>query len=43
MGHPVLRRPADPVPIESLGGDEIQRLLADMIDTPLSRTDAARP
>jgi len=33
MGHPVLRRPADPVPIESLGGDEIQRLLADMIDT----------
>jgi peptide deformylase len=31
MGHPVLRRPADPV--DDPGASEIRRLIADMIDT----------
>lgn len=33
MGHPVLRQIADPVPVGSIGLDEIQRLIDDMIDT----------
>ena len=33
MGHPVLRRVADPVPSDHVGSDEIQRLIGDMIDT----------
>lgn len=33
MGHPILRRPADPV--EDPHGAEIQRLIADMLETML--------
>jgi peptide deformylase len=33
MGHPVLRRPADPVDESAIGSAEMQRLIADMIDT----------
>lgn len=33
MGHPALRRPADPVDEAAIGGDEFNRLIADMIDT----------
>ena len=33
MGHPVLRRPAEPIPVESIASNEVRRLIADMIDT----------
>jgi peptide deformylase len=33
MGHPVLRRPADPLDPAAIASDEIKRLLVDMIDT----------
>lgn len=33
MGHPILRRVADPVPPEDILSPEIQRLIADMLDT----------
>lgn len=33
MGHPVLRRPADPVDPADISSDEIRRLIADMIET----------
>jgi peptide deformylase len=33
LGHPVLRRPASPVPPEEVHTPEIQRLIDDMIDT----------
>jgi len=33
MGHPVLRRPAEPLNAAAIGSDEIKRLIADMIDT----------
>lgn len=33
MGHPVLRRPAEPLPREAIGSEETRRLIADMIDT----------
>lgn len=33
MGHPVLRRPADPVDLSVIGSDELTRLIADMVDT----------
>lgn len=33
LGHPVLRRVADPVPPAEITGPEIQRLIADMLET----------
>ena len=33
LGHPVLRRMADPVPPEALGAVDTQRLIADMLET----------
>lgn len=33
LGHPILRRIADPVPPESIGSPEIQRLVDDLIET----------
>jgi peptide deformylase len=33
MGHPVLRRPADPLDETEIFSEEIKRLIADMIDT----------
>ena len=33
MGHPVLRRPAEPVDPAAIGSAELNRLIADMIDT----------
>lgn len=33
MGHPVLRRPADPLEPAAIGSEELKRLIADMIDT----------
>lgn len=33
LGHPVLRRIADPVPPEQITTPEVQRLIEDMIDT----------
>jgi peptide deformylase len=33
LGHPALRSPARPVPVERLGTPEIQRLIDDMVET----------
>ena len=33
LGHPVLRQPADPVPVEAIRTPEIQRLIDDMVET----------
>jgi peptide deformylase len=33
LGHPALRTPADPVPVERLAEEELQRLIDDMIET----------
>ena len=33
MGHPVLRQPAEPLPREALGSENLHRLIGDMIDT----------
>lgn len=33
LGHPVLRQPAEPVPVAKIGSPEIQRLIDDMIET----------
>jgi len=33
LGHPALRSPAEPVPRESFGGAELERLVADMVET----------
>jgi peptide deformylase len=33
LGHPVLRTPAEPVPVGEIGSPEIQRLIDDMIET----------
>jgi peptide deformylase len=33
LGHPVLRTPAEPVPAARLGGEELRRLVVDMVDT----------
>lgn len=33
LGHPVLRRVADPVPLADIKGPEIQRLIADLLET----------
>jgi peptide deformylase len=33
LGHPVLRQPADPVPVAKIRTPEIQRLIDDMIET----------
>ena len=33
LGHPVLRIPADPVPIDTISSPEIQELIQDMRDT----------
>jgi peptide deformylase len=33
MGHPVLRRPAEPMDSAAIQSDETRRLMADMIDT----------
>ena len=33
LGHPVLRRRAEPVPPEGIGAPEIQRLIDDMLET----------
>jgi len=33
LGHPVLRRVAEPVPPEGIGAPEIQRLIEDMFET----------
>jgi peptide deformylase len=33
LGHPILRRPAHPVPLERIGSSEIQRFIDDMVET----------
>ncbi len=33
MGHPVLRRVADPIPVEEITGPEVQTLIRDMLET----------
>ena len=33
LGHPVLRQPADPVPVEDIRTPEVQRLIDDMVET----------
>lgn len=33
LGHPVLRQPAEPVPVEAIRSPEIQRLIDDLIET----------
>jgi len=33
MGHPVLRRVADPIPVDQIQGPEVQQLIQDMLDT----------
>ena len=33
LGHPVLRKPSEAIPKESIGSAELQRLIRDMIDT----------
>jgi peptide deformylase len=33
LGHPILRRVAEPVPPEAIGAPEIQRLVDDMLET----------
>lgn len=33
LGHPVLRTPARPVPVDAIGGREVQQLIDDMIET----------
>lgn len=33
LGHPVLRQPAEPVPVDQICSPEIQRLIDDMIET----------
>ena len=35
MGHPILRRVADPVPVEHITSPEVQGLIRDMLDTVL--------
>ena len=33
MGHPILRRVADPIPVEHITSPEVQGLIRDMLDT----------
>jgi peptide deformylase len=33
LGHPILRRVADPVPPQAIGSPEVQRVIADLIET----------
>ena len=33
LGHPVLRQPARPVPVEAIRSPEVQRFIDDMVDT----------
>ena len=33
MGHPNLRKPAQPVTTDAIGSPELARLIADMVDT----------
>jgi peptide deformylase len=33
LGHPVLRKPAEPVPVDEIRSPEIQRLVDDMVET----------
>ena len=33
MGNPILRRVADPIPVEQITAPEVQGLIADMLDT----------
>ena len=33
LGHPVLRQPAEPIPVEAIRTPDIQRLIDDMIET----------
>ena len=33
MGHPVLRRPAEPLAVGAIASNDVQRLIVDMIDT----------
>jgi peptide deformylase len=33
LGHPILRQPAHPVPLERIGSSEIQRFIDDMVET----------
>lgn len=33
MGHPVLRRVADPVPVDQISSERVQRLVDDLLDT----------
>lgn len=35
LGHPVLRRPADPVPVEDIDTPEVQQFIDDLIETML--------
>ena len=40
LGHPVLRRPAEPVPPEAIGAPEIQQLIDDMLETMVDQDGA---
>ena len=40
LGHPVLRKPAEPVPIEDITSDSIQRIIRDMHETVLDADGA---
>jgi peptide deformylase len=33
LGHPVLRQKADPVPVDDIASDRVQRLINDMVET----------
>ncbi len=33
LGHPVLRQPAEPVPLDEIRSPETQRLIDDMVET----------
>lgn len=40
LGHPVLRRQAEPVPPEAIGAPEIQQLIDDMLETMIDQDGA---
>src|SRR5207253_5900512 len=40
LGHPVLRRRAEPVPPEAIGAPEIQTLIDDMLETMVEQDGA---
>lgn len=40
LGHPVLRRVADPVPLEGIGAPQVQQLIDDLIETMVEHDGA---